>query len=230
MMADIGAETTTVTIYRNGSLNYFATIPLGGRHITRDLTNLSLLEEHAEEIKLTSGNAIAPDTPSTLNVNGVKQSDVSNYIVARAEEIVANIAEQLTFAGVKEKELPVGVICIGGGARLNGMIELVSRQVGMSAKSGRLPSYIRVEDVKGPSSELLQAASVLYAGATATNNECLEIPRQEELPKIGEAPEPEKEQPQSPEQEKNPNRFAEKFKRGLSRLFSPPEDNDSDIL
>ena len=72
MLADMGAETTTVTIYKGGYLRYFATLPLGGRNITRDITSLNLLEEKAEETKITSGQAIPNDSPSTLNINGIK--------------------------------------------------------------------------------------------------------------------------------------------------------------
>ena len=53
MLVDMGAETTTVSIYKDGSLRYFATLPMGGRNITRDITSLSLLEERAEDIKIT---------------------------------------------------------------------------------------------------------------------------------------------------------------------------------
>ena len=58
MLVDMGAETTTVSIYKNGSLRYLATLPLGGRNITRDLTTLNMLEERAEDIKITSAVAL----------------------------------------------------------------------------------------------------------------------------------------------------------------------------
>lgn len=35
MLVDMGAETTTVSIYKDGTLRYFATLPMGGRNITR---------------------------------------------------------------------------------------------------------------------------------------------------------------------------------------------------
>lgn len=236
MLVDLGAETTAVTIYRNGALNYFATLPLGGRNITRDITSLSILEERAEEIKITSCNAIQPESPSNLNFNGIKLAEVSNLVVARSEEIVANIVEQIAYAGLKEKDLPGGIICIGGGSKLNGMTELISRQLGgITVKQGRLPAYVHIEDVKGPSSEVVEVASVLYAGATLTDVECLEIPVKQEIPVIGEAPD------QEPDEQKesrghdessrsNPNSFVFKIKNRLSRLFENPEDEDSDTL
>ncbi len=229
MLVDFGAETTAVSIYRNGALYYFATLPLGGRNITRDITTLSTLEERAEEIKITSGNAIAPEAPSTLNVNGVKLSDVSNLIVARAEEIVANVTEQIKYAELKEKDLPGGIICIGGGAKLNGLTELLTRQTGLAAKMGRLPSYVHLEDAKAPSSEIVQVASVLYEGATLTDENCLETIRPAEVPVTGEKPDRSEEVDEEPEQ-RNENGFMARLKRKISGLWAGSDEDDSDLL
>lgn len=232
MLVDIGAETTAVTIYRNGALNYFSTLPLGGRNITRDITSIPLLEERAEEIKITMGNALQPETPSTLNLNGIKLSEVSNHVAARSEEIVANIIEQITYAGLKDKDLAAGIICIGGGARLNGMTELIARQLGgIPVKTGRLPAYVIIDDVKGPSTEIVEVASVLYAGATLTDAHCLEAPQQEELPVIGTAPEENISDDEGDKRNSKPNdalKFVNKLKSKFGRLFANPEEDDED--
>ena len=186
MLVDFGAETTSVSIYHKGSLCYFATLPLGGRNITRDLTSLTLLEEKAEEIKCESGRAIPRETPSTLNLNGIKLSDVSNLIVARAEEIVANVVEQIHYAGLKEKDLPGGIICVGAGAHLNGLLELLETQSGMNARMGRLPAYIQAVGQKAKRHDTIQTAAILYAGAQTGKDSCLELPEIEETEEIEE--------------------------------------------
>lgn len=68
MLVDFGAEVTTVTIFRRGVLKYLATLPMGSQLITRDLTNLNMLEDAAEEIKKTSGNAIASTSTRSILV------------------------------------------------------------------------------------------------------------------------------------------------------------------
>lgn len=230
MLVDFGAETTAVSIYRNGALNYFATLPLGGRNITRDITSLSTLEERAEEIKISFGNALPPDTTSTINLNGVKFSDVSNLIVARTEEIVANVTEQIRYAGLKEKDLPGGIICIGGGAKLNGLTELLTRQTGLPAKIGRLPSYVHLEDAKAPSSEIVQVASVLYEGATLTDEVCLEMPKAQEVPATGEKPERPEEKPETPPQPGKAGRFIGMLKERISSLLTGSDEDESGLL
>lgn len=234
MLVDIGAETTTVTIYRKGYLRYFVTLPLGGRNITRDITSLNVLEESAEEMKITSGNAIPRDPISSVNLNGVKLSDVNNLVVARAEEIVANIIEQIEYAGLKESDLPGGIICIGGGSRLNGMTDLIHQQSGLPVRVGKIPDYVQLSDVKGANWDVVEVASIMYAGATLSDLECLETPQAEELPKTGTAPldeEPEPDPDGEPELQKpsRTSKFFEKMGRRLGSIFSSPDD-DSELI
>lgn len=232
MLVDFGAETTAVSIYKNGALNYFNTLPMGGRNITRDVTTLSILEERAEEIKITSGKAIAPETPSTLNLSGVKLSEVSNLIVARAEEIVANVIEQIRYAGLKEKDLPGGIICIGGGAKLNGLTDLLTRQTGLQAKIGRLPSYVHLDDAKAPSSEIAEVASVLYEGATLTDEQCLELAKKPEIPVTGEADNENAdiEEDVPARRHNNGPSFMDKIRNKIAGIFTPNDEDDSGLL
>lgn len=248
MLVDMGAETTTVSIYKDASLRYFATLPLGGRNITRDLTSLNLLEERAEEIKTVSGNAIMINPLSSLNLNGIKLQDVSNRIVARSEEIVANVTEQMVYAGIKENELGAGIMVVGGGARLNGMRDLLANQSNMRVVRGTLPDYVHVQDqVRGSALEHIQVASIAYAGATLSQAQCLEEEERRELPATGPSPSPSEAQqggaerhsrdidPEpapEPPRPKRPNRFLEGIKSRLANFFSPIEDSDdeSDLL
>lgn len=232
MLVDMGAETTTVSIYKEGGLRYFATLPMGGRNITRDVTSLSVLEERAEDIKITMGNAMARDTASNLNMNGIRMSDVGNLIVARSEEIVANVVEQLKYAGMKDSDLPAGLICIGGGTKLNGMLDLLARQTALPVRRGQLPTYIHLEDPKAPLSEILQVTSVLYSGGSESEEECLQVPGTRELPVTGEGNLPEEDTPDNrteARRKKKSNRWGG-FTRRISELFSGPGEDDSDIL
>ena len=61
---------------------------------------------------------------------------------------------------------------IGGGSKLNGMIELLEQHTGLPVRRGQLPSYISIEETKSPLSEMVEVASVLYSGAMNTETEC----------------------------------------------------------
>lgn len=232
MLVDMGAETTTVTIYSKGCLRYFATLPLGGRNITRDILSLNnLLEEDVEKIKKEYGNAILPEYPSHHSPNGVKLSDVNNLLAARAEEIVANIVEQIEYSKLKEGELPTKVICIGGGSRLQNMCELLASQINLQVVRGRLPKYVTVEDPMANSADVEEVVSVLYAGATLSDHQCLEEPAREELPVVDDVPLPP--EPEIDDETETRSRKEKGWMRNLksriSNIFSGPVD-DSDLL
>lgn len=232
MLVDFGAETTSVSIYKKGGLCYFATLPLGGRNITRDLTTLNILEEKAEEIKTESGNAVAPETPSTLNLNGIKLSDVSNLVVARAEEIVANVIQQISYAGLKEKDLPGGIICIGGGAHLNGMLELLSNLSGLNARLFVMPPFIQPMELRGKRHDAIEAIGLLYAGALADGADCLELPtsdyniQDEEDPALQTPYQDEEESEQKPGKM---GRWGRWLGSKFSNMFANASDEDSEL-
>lgn len=234
MFIDMGAETTTVSIYKDGYLRYLATLPLGGRNITRDITALNVLEERAEDIKITTGNAIARETSSSNIINGLKMSEVSNRIVARAEEIVANIVEQFNYAGFKDSDLPAGLICIGGGTKLNGMIDLLAKQTDLPVRRGQLPNYIHIEDMRVATSDIMQVTSVLYSGATKSDDECLHVPNVEPLPISGEGNDDEDGDEGNDEGKTAPRKKGKGFFSVLgdriSQIFANPGEDDSDLL
>lgn len=233
MLVDMGAETTTVSIYQKGALHYLATLPMGGRNISRDISSLGVVDAKAEEIKITTGNALVEHDIATLNINGLKLSEISNLVVARSEEIVANIIEQIEYAGIKDSDLPGGIICIGGGFRLKGMLELLEMQSGLNARRGTLPEYVRVEDSRVNGAELAEIASVLYAGATLSDKESLYVPERTGMPvngvldlEVEENPQPPK--PKEPKKSK-PSIF-EKMGKGIASLFGNPDEEETDLL
>lgn len=233
MLVDLGAETTTVTIYQKGALHYFATIPMGGRNISRDIASLGVVENRAEEIKITSGNAVAENNVSNLSINGLKLSDISNLVVARSEEIVANIIAQLEYAGVKDSELQGGIICIGGGFRMKGFLELLEMESGIPVRRGTLPEYVRIEDSRANGVEMAEVASVLYAGATLTQKESLFMPERQVMPANGVLPLEEEEEKQvnkQQQQKRTRTSFFEKMGKRIGSLFSGNEEDDTELL
>lgn len=177
MFVDFGAETTTVSIYKSGSLLYLATIPLGSRNITRDITSLSYLEERAEDLKKAVGNANPDNNESIGAFEGIDASEINAYIQARAGEIVANIAEQISYAGLQPSDLPGGIIIVGGGARLKGFNELLASESGLKVRHG-LPAApnVRITSSRIMPAESVDVIALLLEAAQDSPVNCAEIP------------------------------------------------------
>ncbi|MCH5221242.1 MAG: hypothetical protein J1F05_02795 [Muribaculaceae bacterium] len=136
-LVDFGAETTTVSIYKDGSLAFLSTIPMGSRLITLDLkSGLGITEETAENHKKHLGTLA--EEPSQQGNELAER--VNEYVRARAGEIVANIVNQIECSGYKD--LPAGIILVGGGAKLRDFATLLGQRSKRTVRSGEMPSDI----------------------------------------------------------------------------------------
>lgn len=177
MLVDLGAETTTVTIYKNGTPLYVATLPLGSRNITLDITHaLNHIEERAEEIKKVSGNALGSESGRRTGADGIDYSEVNNYVHARAAEIITNILKQIEYAGMRTTDLPGGIVLIGGGARLRGFNELLTQMSKMKVRMGTTQSAVRISDSAVNAAENIDVISTLVAAAALPEAECMDEP------------------------------------------------------
>lgn len=122
-LVDYGADTTTVSVYKNGLLRFLRVIPLGSALITRDLSAILKIEmEQAEQLKCTYGlcNLIgSQDNRETIVINDRKLSlnEIGEIIEARNEEIIRNVINQIKASGYSEV-LYAGMVLTGGGSQL----------------------------------------------------------------------------------------------------------------
>lgn len=166
LFVDFGAETTTVSIYKNGTIQYLVTLPMGSRNITRDLIALTYLEERAEDIKRSLGVMVqGDDSPRIASPEGMDQPEINNYISARTGEIIANILAQIEFAGFKATDLPAGIITVGGGARMKGFSDLLARRSNMNVRPGIAPRSLRVTDTSILVDDAIDVIALLLAAA-----------------------------------------------------------------
>ena len=116
-LVDIGADSTTVSIYKGGRLRFLSVIPLGDRLITADLVTLGIGEEEAERIKRTIGLTTGGSDDATYRVesgNDIKLKNISLVIRARMQEILVNVSNQVMLSGFSDDKLSSGYIFTGG--------------------------------------------------------------------------------------------------------------------
>ena len=115
-LVNIGAETTTISIYNNDKPKMLTVLPLGGNNITRDLTAELISFAQAEEIKFIRGYK------STGNYSdGIDNETVDKVIYARMGEILSNVRYQIEESG----EMVHHIVFTGGGSKLKNIKELL---------------------------------------------------------------------------------------------------------
>ena len=122
-LVDLGADTTTVSVYSKNILRHLAVIPLGSNNITKDIASLQMEEADAEKMKLKYASAYTEnadiDNDLQLPIDSDRSVDLRKFVEiveSRLEEIVANVWYQVP-AEYSDKLLG-GIILTGGGSNL----------------------------------------------------------------------------------------------------------------
>ena len=145
-LIDVGGGTTDIAIFREGALIYTAVLPVGGVHITNDISvGIRSSLEAAEKIKVTHGCAMAAlvKDDETIEVPAVGEGKarvvarkiLAEIIEARVEEMFSMIQKEINQSGYADL-LAAGMVLTGGTTLLQGMVELGDFVFEMPLKRG----------------------------------------------------------------------------------------------
>jgi len=216
ILVDIGAGTTDISVYVDGSVSYSSVLPIGARHITNDLAiGLRISLESAEKIKLfLSGEQhqkrivrpqdeedrpqekVMPSKSDELDVASLnlpedihkvsKKTLVEGIIRPRLNELFTMIGMEIKKSGYGG-QTPSGIVITGGGAQTIGVVDSAKRILAMPVRVG-LPT-----NMKGIIDEVQDAAFatsiglVIYGGKLDTGTS-QSTPFGISMPKFGSMP------------------------------------------
>ncbi len=122
-LVDIGADTTTVSVFWKNVLRHLAVIPLGSNNVTKDIASLQMEESDAEQMKLkyasayTDNSDIDPTLKYSIDPNRqVESRRFIEIVEGRMQEIIENVSYQIP-SEFSDKLLG-GIIITGGGANM----------------------------------------------------------------------------------------------------------------
>ena len=185
VLVDFGADTTTVSVYKNNILRHLAVIPLGGNNITRDICSQQIEEEDAEALKIKFAQAYSEpkeneDENKTYNLEGkcsINAILLEDIVEARVNEILDNVAHQIALSGYDNKLL-AGAVITGGGINLRNMEEAFTKRTKMEKLRVAKDTHISLKGLEvkkdGSNNTLI---ALLAAGK---ENCCLAIPTPEQ--------------------------------------------------
>jgi cell division protein FtsA len=147
---DLGAGTTTISVFLGGRFVHCEGFALGGVNVTMDLARgLNCGIADAERIKTLYGSVLAggsdeADMITVPPINAderdqtqfVPRATLVHIIKPRVEEILEMVRDRLA-ASVFAAEPRGRVILTGGASQLNGLTELASRMLGRPVRIGR---------------------------------------------------------------------------------------------
>lgn len=150
-LIDIGAGVSSVTIFKDKIMRFYAAIPFGGNSVTNDIkSECNFSFELAENIKKAYG-ACMPNKLSSLGEKSIQIVDedgnttaqvsvkyISEIITARMKEIIEALLFRIQESGfASEEDLRAGVVVTGGGAELVNCANYIKELSGYTVKVGR---------------------------------------------------------------------------------------------
>ena len=134
VVLDIGAGTSDLAVFRNGSLQMLAALPVGGDMVTGDIVRLLRIPTAtAEDLKLRFGSVlpslvgegemieVTPGSSGTERT--ISRQSFAEIIGARYREILQQVQARLQSAGIESSDLS-SIVLTGGGARVESLRSL----------------------------------------------------------------------------------------------------------
>ena len=192
VLVDIGAGTTDISVYVDGSVAYSSVLPIGARHITNDLAiGLRISLESAEKIKLYLSNPAKK--PIRVSEEGEKPEKSSDEVdlspLGLSEElkkvskktlidgiIRPRLNELFTMIGIEVKksgfagQTPSGLVITGGGARTVGVIDSAKRMLAMPVRVAIATNVKGIIDEIGEPSFSTVVGLLGYGGTIETQS------------------------------------------------------------
>lgn len=212
-LADFGAGTTTLSIYKGGLLRFMSVIPFGGRTITKDVQELGFVFESAETYKIRYGRLGKDKNKAAADVSpDVDLRELNKVIQLRQDEIILNVINQIKLSGYAD-ELDAGIIMIGGASQMNGLADHLAEKSQLPVKRA-VAKRVYINNA----AELLQnplytqaLSLLLFANENCEKKEIV-VPKVE--PVVTPTPQPPVEEDDEPEEDTKRNKKHKKQKDG----------------
>lgn len=146
VLVDIGSHYTSVLVFKNGVLQFFKGVNIGGNNFTNNIADqIDLPFDLAEEIKKSYAVASGYDEHGDEEILvkkedayvPIKRGVICQAIKPEVDELVGCIRTIVTNSGLQD-QIQGGVTVIGGGSLLPGLIERIGQDMGVPVKLGQM--------------------------------------------------------------------------------------------
>ena len=160
-LCDIGGGTTDIAVFTHGAIHHSAVIPIAGDQVTNDIAvALRTPTHHAEDLKIKYACALTQlaSPNETIEVPSVgdrpprrlERQTLAEVVEPRYEELFSLVQAELKRSGF-ESMIAAGMVLTGGGAKMEGAIELAEEVFNMPVRLGT-PQYVSglIDVVRNP--------------------------------------------------------------------------------
>ena len=157
LVVDIGGGTTDIAIFTNGAIRHTAVIPIAGDQVTNDIAMaLRTPTQNAEDIKIRYACALTQlaKADEVIKVPGVgekperelSRQTLAEVVEPRYDELFRLVQAELRRSGFEDL-IASGIVLTGGGAKMEGLIELAEEIFHMPVSLGAPRNVAGLKDI-----------------------------------------------------------------------------------
>lgn len=146
VLVDVGAGSTSMAVYEEGSIVHSVCLPLGGENVTNDIAiGLRTSIDTAEKIKVEFGSVLPAEiqeremidlsTISKMDTQSISRRYMAEIMQARYHEIFSLIKEELKRIG-RDGLLPAGALLTGAAVKAPGVLDIAREVLGLPVQMG----------------------------------------------------------------------------------------------
>lgn len=181
-IVELGATITELSIYKNYHLEFARKFPVAGSDITKSMTGalasqkgrVQLSTEEAEKIKKQWG--LPSSDKSEMIEDKISTSQILSLIRPAVEQLANEIERSFDSYQEGSKEGKVDrIILFGGGARLKGLVEFLSDELGLDVKIGNSLEDLKILSGAVAEKDIISHRLDLAVGAALGNVKLLDL-------------------------------------------------------
>jgi cell division protein FtsA len=152
-LVDLGAQTTSVSVFEDGNLAYFSVLPIGVQEVTNKIAiEMKIDPDLAERLKIEFGSCYFKGKNKREVIEIEDEEPLIFYPKSLAKivregysSIFEAISKELKKIS-KDKKLPAGIVLTGGGAKISKILELAKLKFKLNCKIGKPKGILGLEE------------------------------------------------------------------------------------
>ena len=143
---DVGAGSTSVAVFEEGTILHSVSLPVGSENVTNDIAiGLRTSIDTAEKIKIEYGSVLPAEiqeremidlsTVSKMDTQTVSKKYMAEIMQARYYEIFSLVKEELKRIG-RDGLLPAGALLTGAAVKAPGVLDIAREVLGLPVQMG----------------------------------------------------------------------------------------------
>jgi cell division protein FtsA len=152
-LLDLGAQTTSISVFEDGNLTFLSVLPIGSQEITNKIAiQMQIDPDLAERLKIEFGSCYFKGKNKREKIELEEGESLVFYPRSLARMIREGysaifdaVLRELKKAS-KERKLPAGIVLTGGGAKLPRLLELSKLKFKLNCRIGKPKGILNLEE------------------------------------------------------------------------------------